>query len=104
MNIVDLKNVDDCFDGSLIYELLFDEVVRRAVIFALGKEGDMQYFPNFAKPFFKIRVHGLYDVKGIEGSPTMRIHLKSIDRFTLDDFLAKIAAISNSERKAASDR
>lgn len=93
MNVIDLKHVEDCFDGSLIYEVLFDANTSKAMILALAEGGDIQYFANFAKPFFKIRVKGLYDLKGIEGHSTMRLHLKSNEQFTLADFLAKVAAI-----------
>ncbi len=90
MKVVDVKHVEDCFDGSLIKELLLDSEITKELIFALGEGGTVQYFGHFARPFFKIRVEGLYDLKGIEGSRTMRVHLKSLDRFTMDDMKVRI--------------
>lgn len=93
MRVIDAKHVEDCFDGSLIKELLLSEAITKAFIFALGKEGHVQYFPHFARPFFKIRVHRLYDVKGIEGNNTMRVHFKDPQRYALEAFMRDIASL-----------
>lgn len=90
MKIIDVKHVEDCFDGSLIKELLLDTEISMALISALGEGGDVQYFGHFARPFFKIRAEGLFDLKGIEGCRTMRVHLKSVERFTMEDMRRKI--------------
>lgn len=86
MKVVEVKHVEDCFDGSLIKELLLAEEITKTHIFSLGKAGSAQYFPHFARPFFKIRVPDRFDLKGIEGNKTMRIHLKNPKEYTLDDF------------------
>lgn len=94
MQVVKIKHVEDCFDGSLIKELLLSEEISRNFIFAVGKDGDIQYFDNFARPFFKIRIHGRYDLKGIQGNRTMRIHIKNTEEYSLDDFIDFINGIS----------
>ena len=93
MEVIEVRHVEDCFDGSLIKELLLSSEVSKELIFALGKNGDVQYFAHFARPFFKIRVSGIYDVKGIKGNKTMRIHLKHPKQYTLDDFIEFLAKI-----------
>lgn len=90
MEVVEIKHVEDCFDGSLIKELLLSGVITKGFIFALGRGGDVQYFPHLARPFFKIRVAGRYDVKGIEGNKTMRIHLKNPNAYSLDAFIKEV--------------
>lgn len=87
MEVVEVKHVEDCFDGSLIKELLLSHEISSELIFALGKKRDVQYFAHFARPFFKIRVPGVFDLKGIEGNRTMRIHLKNPKEYSLDDFI-----------------
>ena len=94
MEVIEVKHVEDCFDDSSIYELLLDADISKEWIFAVGEGGHVQYFDNFAKPFFKIRVDGMYDLKGIQGTRTIRVHLKSRQDFTLDDFLAKITSLT----------
>jgi hypothetical protein len=87
VKVVEVKHVEDCFDGSLIKEFLLSEEIRKDFIFVLGRNGTVQYLDSFARPFFKIRVKGTFDVKGIEGNTTMRVHLKNPDGFSIDDFM-----------------
>jgi hypothetical protein len=93
MVVIDIKHVEDCFDGSLIKELLLSGEISKELIYTLGKGGSVQYFAHFAKPFFKIRVPGIYDLKGIQGNKTMRIHLKDPEKYSLNDFIELIAKI-----------
>ncbi|PKK88810.1 MAG: hypothetical protein CVV64_17145 [Candidatus Wallbacteria bacterium HGW-Wallbacteria-1] len=86
MKITEKKQVEDCFDGSLIFELRLSGEITEEMILTLGKTGNLQYFPHFARPFFKLRVAGLYDLKGIEGNRTLRIHLKKPTEFSLENF------------------
>lgn len=75
MKIINVKEVEDCFDGSFIKEVLFDDVVTKDFIDYLGKAGQLEYFPNFARPFYKVDVAKKYIVKGVEGNKTARIIL-----------------------------
>lgn len=93
MKVVDTKHVEDCFNGSLIKELLLSENIRKNQIYALGEGGDIQYFDQFARPFFKIRIDGVFDLKGIEGNRSIRVHLKSPEKFSLEDFTALLSGI-----------
>ncbi len=87
MKVIEIKHVEDCFDGSLIKELLLSDVISQKHILALGNSGNLQYFDHFARPFFKIRSDDLFDIKGIEGNKTMRIHIKNPERYDLRDFI-----------------
>lgn len=75
MIILELKQVEDCLDGSVIKELFLDKKVSAEFIQALGREGSLQYFPHFARPFFKLRIDGKLDLKGIEGNTTLRVRI-----------------------------
>ncbi len=86
MEILEIKNVEDCFDGSLIKEILLSSEITKDFIYSIGDGCIIQYFDNFARPFFKIRKNGLFDLKGIEGNKTMRVHIKNPDKFSMDDF------------------
>lgn len=93
MKVIEVRHVEDCFDGSLIKELLLSGEISQDLIFSLAKGGNLQYFPHFARTFFKIRMPGVYDVKGIEGSRTMRVHFKRPKEYALEEFVEYIAAI-----------
>lgn len=76
MNILELKHIEDCLDGSTVKEVILDQIITSEFIHALGKEGTLQYFPHFARPFFKVRIDGKLNIKGVEGNTTLRIRLE----------------------------
>ena len=93
MKVLDIKHVEDCFDGSLIKEVLLSESVVKDQIFSIGKGGYVQYFPDFPRPFYKIRIDGLFDIKGIEGNRTMRVHIKAPEEYPLGKFIEYLSSI-----------
>ncbi len=93
MRIQKVKDIEDCFDGSFIKEILFNEAISKDFIQFLGKEDKMQYFDSFARPFFKISRNGLYEAKGVEGNRSIRITLKQKD--SLIQFEALVREFTN---------
>lgn len=85
MNIVDIKDIEDCFDGSFIKEILFDEVITKEFIFYLGNNEILKYYDNFSRPFFKIVKPHFYEIKGVEGNQTIRIILKNDHEKSLNE-------------------
>lgn len=79
MKVIKIKELEDCFDGSFIKEVLLDDIVSKDFIFCMGKEGELQYYPSFARPFYKIEVPGKYIIKGVEGNNTIRVILNRRD-------------------------
>jgi len=73
MKIVRIRPLEDCLDDSNTKEVLFDHPVDRTFILYLGEAGELQYFPNFARPFFRLDVPDLFVFKGVEGNLTSRI-------------------------------
>ena len=77
MNILEIKHLEDCLDGSVVKELLLSKEISAEFIKSLGKEGNLQYFPHFARPFFKLRIDGKLNLKAIEGNTSLRFLLES---------------------------
>ena len=75
MKVLDIKELEDCFDGSFIKEALLDTKVSKELIHYLGNDGELNYYPDFARPFYKIYVKGKYIIKGVEGNKTIRLIL-----------------------------
>ncbi len=75
MKIVQIKSIEDCLDNSNTREVLFDQPVDRSFILYLGEAGELQYFRNFARPFYRLDVPDLFVFKGVEGNSTARIIL-----------------------------
>ena len=94
MKVVAVTHIEDCFDGSLIKEVLLSDAIEKKFIFALGENGNIQYFSTFARPFFKIRIRGIFDVKGIEGNKTMRVHIKNPEKYSIEDFMRNVNALN----------
>jgi len=77
MKIIDVKHIEDCFDGSFIKELLFDESISESFIKSIGKFGKLSYFKDFARPFYKIVFRDNFYIKGVEGNNTARVLLQA---------------------------
>lgn len=77
MNILETKHIEDCLDGAVVQEILLSKEISANFIQALGKEGTLQYFPHFARPFFKLRIQGKLNLKGIEGNTHIRVRLEA---------------------------
>lgn len=77
MYILETKHIEDCLDGSVVREVLLSQKINAEFIQILGKSGDLQYFPQFARPFFKLNIQGKLNLKGIEGNTSIRIRLKA---------------------------
>ncbi|MCJ7525571.1 MAG: hypothetical protein MUP71_10185 [Candidatus Aminicenantes bacterium] len=68
MKIIEVRKVEDCFDGALRLEYRFDGEIAEPFMRRLATGSRLDYFPDFPKPFFKIfREDGL-QIKGILGS------------------------------------
>lgn len=72
MKILESKHIEDCFDGSYVYELRLGEPITKPDIDALADGSQLQYYPDFARPFFRI-VDDRFIIKGIEGNHTVRV-------------------------------
>ncbi len=72
MQIITVKKVEDCFDGSSIYGYEFDEDWTRDKIMRLKTLGEVEYFSEFMRPLFRLHCEGGLIVKGVEGRSTCR--------------------------------
>lgn len=95
MKVKSIKPREDCFDSSIMKEVLFDQPVTEDFICFWEKKGELSYFPSFARPFFKVDVKGHYFLKGIQGTTTAELVLykKNPDK-SLDVFLGHISEYS----------
>jgi hypothetical protein len=90
MKIIAIKNIENCIAGNDTKEVIFDAPVTRDFIHYLGKNSDLQYFPNFPRPFFKIEVQGKYLLKGIESERIIKIILKEPFETSLQTLIEKV--------------
>ena len=72
MKVLAIHELEDCFDGSFRKEILLDREICADFIRYLGQAGTLQYFPHFARPFFRIDGPG-FMLKGIENNTYMHL-------------------------------
>ncbi len=96
MKIADIRHIEDCFDGSYIHEILFDDDIRPAFIQSLGTEGQLQYHQSFARPFFKAVFKDRFTLKGVEGNRTIRVLSYEKDLDPILEYLRRLIATSES--------
>ncbi len=73
MVLTDMQIVDDCLGGSRYYDLFFDRPWHRDAILALRERGELDFHPEFARPFFQFKSPLQYILKGLEGEPKCRL-------------------------------
>jgi hypothetical protein len=75
MRIAAVEQLEDCFDGSRVYTYHFDQAWTRESIQRLSGCGELDYFPDFPRPFFRLRGTGGLQIKGVEGLAHCRVVL-----------------------------
>lgn len=73
MMLVNIKKLEDCIDGSMIFMYSFNEKIDETLMKKLGEKGKLQYYPEFPRPFFKIITAGGVQVKGIIGDDNFEV-------------------------------
>ena len=72
MNIKCSRKLEDCFDGSLVILYSFETVWTRESIMSLKAMGEIDYYPDFPRPFFRLQCKNGLQVKGVEGDDQCR--------------------------------
>ena len=76
MNGFESKKIEDCFDGSRVVEYcLLEGSVGEAFIKSLKTVGDLEYFPHFPRPFYRVLSGDGLQVKGVQDEQTFQVIL-----------------------------
>jgi len=97
MRIIGVKQLEDCFNGSSLYEIVFDESWNRASIKALSACGTLEYFPDFPRPFFRLLIQGGAQLKGVEGESICKSIVKAEQLELLSENLASALKASREQ-------
>ncbi|MFW5782080.1 MAG: hypothetical protein ACOCWO_02180 [Candidatus Muiribacteriaceae bacterium] len=95
MRIIEKERLSDCKNGSRKYSLIFSENIEKRHIDILSEYGDMDYRPDFEKPYWKFD-KGDYMLKGTTGKDSARLWLNNGE---IDEVLKKIEGIFRSSEK-----
>jgi hypothetical protein len=77
---LDLRELESCLNSSEAMEVGLDEPVDEGLIRRLGREGTLQYFPHFPRPYFRVDHPSNWLVQGIVGTARLRIQIFGHDR------------------------
>lgn len=73
MKILAAQRIEDCFDGSRVYRYQFDQRWSAQSIHCLGQLGELQYFPDFPRPYFRLRTRQGAHVSGLGDDDACRV-------------------------------
>lgn len=66
------EKMEDCFDGSMIYEITMHQSINTSFITFLDNKGSLDYYADFPKPLFRLEIPGICQLTGCLGSDTIR--------------------------------
>ncbi len=92
MKILSVKQLENS-PGPHSQEIHFDENITESFILRLGIMGQLRYYKDFPLPFFKITIARRFEIKGIEGKNSIKIHLKNPNEFNLHDVIDLLTRI-----------
>ena len=75
MRLVSTEELEGCFDGGGTFVLAFDAPWSREAILRLERLGAVDYFPEFPRPFFRVRCACGAHIRGVEGDRACRVTL-----------------------------
>ncbi len=73
MKILQMRDADDCFDGSFMKEAILEQPATESFILYLGGFGELQYYSDFKRPFFRLDIPQKLILKGIQGMPKLTV-------------------------------
>ena len=68
-----MTHMEACLDGSEIYTCGTDAPWRCEAIRCLARLGALDFYPEFPRPFFRVRIDGGIQMKGVEGEQTCQV-------------------------------
>ena len=73
MKLIDIEKIEDCFDGSMIFKYSFAGEIGEMFMRKLELIGELNYYPEFSRPFYKIFTFNGIQIKGIIGETNFEV-------------------------------
>lgn len=80
MKIISRLKVEDCFDGSAVFNYDMSETWTAENVRCLVPLGEFEYFADFPRPLFRVRTSDGLFVNGVVGAITCRVILPRTNR------------------------
>ncbi len=72
-NVIGVRSLPDCIDGSVVREIAIDVPLNEDIVRQLADGEILDYYPDFPRPYFRIRRHGALVIQGVIGKSTFRV-------------------------------
>jgi hypothetical protein len=92
MELIEIRHIEDCFDGSYIKLFVFEGVITERMVLTLGKDKKMNLYKDFPRPFYQI-IDKSFQIKGILGNNYFQIILFSKDKQIEDELINNLKNI-----------
>ena len=73
MTVIEIKPVENCLDSVPTRDFFLSDDIDKETILRLGKLGKLEYFPHFARPFFRVTKKGAYIIRGVQGNRSFQV-------------------------------
>ena len=73
MVIQSTEKIESCVSGTQIYLCTFFTTWTREEIARLGEWGDLEYYRDFPRPFFRLRSRNGVFIKGVQGENVCQV-------------------------------
>lgn len=67
MRLLESTRLEDCFDGSAVFRYRTDQPWTPEAIRSLVEFGELDYFRDFPRPYFRARSSNGLQIRGLEG-------------------------------------
>jgi hypothetical protein len=90
MQLISMDKLEDCFDGSVVFQLTVSPSWTSSMIAALAQLGPLDYYAGFPRPFFRVRGPEGFEIRGVEGEDRCRLILPRRDRDAVQTRVLKV--------------
>lgn len=70
--VKNVKKLEDCIDGSMIYDIVLRHPIDLPFISFLQTRAQLDYYPDFPRPLFRGEISGLSQITGCLGADSFR--------------------------------
>lgn len=79
MELVEIRELEDCFDGGLKLEYRFSAPIGDEFMRRMAAGSRLDFFPEFPRPFFKIFHGDGIQIKGVLGDSCLEAYFPRAD-------------------------
>ncbi len=101
MKVLSFQHVEDCIDGSSRFHCSLDRELTRDDILRLRALGDLDYFPDFPRPYFRVRTTDGSQIRGVEGNSHCSAVLAAREGEVMQERLLRVLADDDDNTRPA---